>query len=193
MKTPRRCGRLAVDLLGCFVLPAYTLLFAGARTWFGTNFSVIAVTGRDHYRGFLLLGLLAMGYFSWTMLTSARRLPRRGQRMGAIALTLEACLSLIYAMALPYLPEFFPRVAALHVGLAAQDCVLLMAALLLMLLTLERREPGRYRKLLWAWAGIAGGSAVLFLIPRMVSSALEVFFTISAALLARALWIKCGA
>ena len=36
---------------------------------------------------------------------------------------------------------------------------------------------------------IAAGCAVLFLIPRMVSTALEVFFTISAALLARRLWL----
>ena len=37
-----------LDLFACFLIPAYTLLFAGSVEWFGTNFSVIAVTGKDH-------------------------------------------------------------------------------------------------------------------------------------------------
>ena len=59
---PRRSG-LLLDLFACFLIPAYTLLFAGSRAWFSTNFSVIAVTGPDHYRGFLYWGVLAGGYF----------------------------------------------------------------------------------------------------------------------------------
>ena len=42
-----------LDLFACFLIPAYTLLFAGSVEWFGTNFSVIAVTGEDHYWGFV--------------------------------------------------------------------------------------------------------------------------------------------
>ena len=38
---PRRSG-LLLDLFACFLIPAYTLLFAGSRAWFSTNFSVIA-------------------------------------------------------------------------------------------------------------------------------------------------------
>ena len=34
-----------IDLTACFLIPAYTLLFAGSRQWFSTNFSVIAVMG----------------------------------------------------------------------------------------------------------------------------------------------------
>ena len=97
--------------------------------------------------------------------------------------------SLGYALAIPYLPDYFPRFAALHVGLAAGACALLMLALLVILLILRRQRPERYGRLLIAWGLIVLGSAVLFLIPRMVSSALEVFFTISAALLARKLYM----
>lgn len=85
-----------LDLFACFLIPAYTLLFAGSVEWFGTNFSVIAVTGKDHYWGFVYWGL------------------------------------------------------------------------------------------------IAGGSGLLFLLAGMVSSALEVFFTITAALLTRRIWLTAG-
>ena len=102
---------------------------------------------------------------------------------------LAACLSLCYALAIPYLPEQFPRYADLHVILAALACVLLMLALLVALLALYRRQPDRYVPLLRAWFIIVGICGVLFLIPQMVSSALEVFFTISAALLVRKAWL----
>ena len=37
-----------------------------------------------------------------------------------------------------------------------------------------------------------GGSGLLFLLAGMVSSALEVFFTITAALLTRRIWLTVG-
>lgn len=174
---PRRSG-LLLNLFACFLIPAYTLLFAGSRAWFSTNFSVIAVTGPDHYRGFLYWGVLAGGYFFLMLM-----------KLASILLTLAACLSLCYALAIPYLPEQFPRYADLHVILAALACVLLMLALLVALLALYRRQPDRYVPLLRAWFIIVGICGVLFLIPQMVSSALEVFFTISAALLVRKAWL----
>ena len=42
------------------------------------------------------------------------------------------------------------------------------------------------------WGLIAGGSGLLFLLAGMVSSALEVFFTITAALLTRRIWLTAG-
>ncbi|MCI9264863.1 MAG: hypothetical protein HFF06_09830, partial [Oscillospiraceae bacterium] len=60
---PKRRGHFWLDLTACFLIPAYTLLFAGSLRWFSSNFSVIAVTGEDHYRGFVYWGLLAGGYF----------------------------------------------------------------------------------------------------------------------------------
>ena len=51
--------RLLVDFTACFLIPAYTQLFAGGMAWFRTNFSVLAVAGKDAYRGFVLWGVLA--------------------------------------------------------------------------------------------------------------------------------------
>ena len=178
-----------LDFFACFLIPAYTLLFAGSVRWFGTNFSVIAVTGPDHYRGFLYWGLLAGSYFFVMLSKLAFTLPVRWERALTRLLAVCAVLSLAYALAIPYLPQYFPRYAALHVLLAAGASVLLMADLLFIVLVHRRRDPAR-------WAGAArlcwftvAGCAVLFLIPMMVSTALEVFFTISAALLVRKTWL----
>ena len=156
------------------------------------QFSVIAVTGEDHYWGFVYWGVLAGGYFAVMLTKLALILPRLWQRIAVCLLTLLACLALGYALAIPYLPDDFPGFASLHVVLAAGACVLLMLALLLVLLLLYRRGPERYRPLLVRWGLIAGGSGLLFLLAGMVSSALEVFFTITAALLTRRLWLTAG-
>ena len=179
-----------LDFFACFLIPAYTLLFAGSVRWFGTNFSVIAVTGPDHYRGFVWWGVLAGSYFFVMLSKLAFVLPRRGTRVGVRLLTVCAVLSLAYAVAIPYLPEYFPKYAALHVLLAAGACVLLMLALLVILLALRRRDGARWNSSLQAWGLIVLACAILFFIPMMVSTALEVFFTISAALLARRIWLR---
>lgn len=69
--------RLLADVTACFLIPAYTLLFAGSMAWFRTNFSVLAVTGKDYYRGFVLWGILAATYFFTILLALARTLPQR--------------------------------------------------------------------------------------------------------------------
>lgn len=181
--------RSLLDFFACFLIPAYTLLFAGSVQWFGTNFSVIAVTGPDHYRGFIYWGLLAGGYFLVLLNALAAALPQPGARLTVRILTAAASLSLAYAVAIPYLPAYFPKYAVLHVALAAGACVLLMLALLFVILFLRQENPLPWTKPLRAWGLIVLGCAVLFLIPRMVSTALEVFFTISATLLARRAWL----
>lgn len=185
----RGWGRVLVDLFACFLIPAYTLLFAGSVAWFSTNFSVIAVTGEDHYRGFFLWGVLAAGYFLAVLLSVARTLPRRGRRWAVAGLALLGCLSLGLALLVPYLPDYFPKFAQLHILLAFSACALVMLALLLILLDCHRRDRARYAPLLRAWWLIVLGSGAIFALAGMVSSALEVLFTISAALLARKLWL----
>lgn len=183
-------GHFALDLTACFLIPAYTLLFAGSRAWFSSNFSVIAVTGKDHYRGFILWGILAGGYFLILLTRLATLLPRPGARAGVLGLTTLAVFCLGYALAIPYLPAHFPKYAAAHVVLAALACVLVMGALLVILLSFRREAPERWRGPLRAWWGIVAGSAVLFFLSGIVSSALEVFFTISATLLTRELRLR---
>ena len=188
----RRRRGFWLDLFACFLIPAYTMLFAGSVEWLGTNFSVIAVTGKDHYWGFVYWGALSGGYFAVMLTKLALILPRLWQRSAVCLLALLACLALGYALAIPYLPDDFPGFASLHVVLAAGACVLLMLALLLVLLSLYRDSPENYRLLLVRWGLIVGGSGLLFLLAGMVSSALEVFFTITAALLTRRIWLTVG-
>lgn len=188
----RRRRGFWLDLFACFLIPAYTMLFAGSVEWLGTNFSVIAVTGKDHYWGFVYWGALAGGYFAVMLTKLALILPRLWQRSAVCLLALLACLALGYALAIPYLPDDFPGFASLHVVLAAGACVLLMLALLLVLLSLYRDSPENYHLLLVRWGLIVGGSGLLFLLAGMVSSALEVFFTITAALLTRRIWLTVG-
>ena len=188
----RRRRGFWLDLFACFLIPAYTMLFAGSVEWLGTNFSVIAVTGKDHYWGFVYWGALAGGYFAVMLTKLALILPRLWQRSAVCLLALLACLALGYALAIPFLPDDFPGFASLHVVLAAGACVLLMLALLLVLLSLYRDSPENYRLLLVRWGLIVGGSGLLFLLAGMVSSALEVFFTITAALLTRRIWLTVG-
>lgn len=178
-----------LDCFSCFLIPAYTLLFAGSVRWFGTNFSVTAVTGPDHYRGFICWGVLAGGYFFVMLSKLAFTLPARWERGLARLLSACAALALAYTLAIPYLPAYFPKYAALHVALAAGSGVLLMADLLFIILVHRSRDPERWAGAMRLWRGTVLGCAVLFLIPRMVSTALEVFFTISAALLARKVWL----
>ena len=189
MRPRNRKRHFVLDLFACFLIPVYTLSFAGSTEWFGSNFSVIAVTGWDHYRGFLYWGLLAGSYFFVVVNRLAFSLPGQWARLAVSWLVLAACLALGYALAIPYLPDYFPRFAALHVGLAAGACALLMLALLVLLLALRRSRPEQYGRLLMAWGLIVLGCAVLFFISGMVSTALEVFFTISTALLARKLYL----
>lgn len=179
-----------LNLISRFLIPGYTLLFAGSKAWFRSNFSVIAVMGEDHYRGFVYWGILGGGYFFVLLTLLCRSLPGRAARIGGQCIAVCAVLSLSWALAIPYLPDRSPFYAALHVLLAAQACVLLMLALLVILLSLRREEPARWRAPLRAWWSIVAISALLFWIPRMVSTALEVFFTLSATLLVRDMWLR---
>ena len=177
-----------VDLTACFLIPAYTLLFAGSRQWFSTNFSVIAVMGEDHYRGFFFWGLLMGSYFLPILLSLGRFLPRRCHRAALAALSLSAIGCLTAALAVPYLPVLAPRWADLHVVLAFSACVLLMAAILVLLPAFRRKDIPGWRNLFYRWWGIIIGSGILFLLCGIISSALEVFFALSTSLLVRTMW-----
>lgn len=177
-----------VDVTACFLIPAYTLLFAGSRRWFSTNFSVLAVMGEDHYRGFFYWGMLAGSFFLLTLLDLSRTLPTLAGRLTLRLTALTAITCLTAALIVPYLPVLAPRWADLHVLLAFSACVLLMAAILMVLLAFRRRKSPGYRRQLLAWWGIVGVSGALFLLCGIISSALEIFFTVSTAFLVRSLW-----
>ena len=185
----RRSHPLLLDLWACFLLPAYTLLFAGSVTWFGTNFSVLAVAGEKHYRGFLLWGLLAGGYFLVLLWSLTGTVPGRRMRWTARVLLLLSCVCLGIGLPLPYLPDLFPGIAWTHTAMVMTSCVGMMGVLLALLLWFFREDRARYRPLLRGWVLIVAVCGVLFVLAGIISTALEVFFTLSTALLVRKLWI----
>ena len=63
-----------------------------------------------------------------------------------------------------------------------------MAAILMVLLAFRRQKSTGYRRQFLAWWGIVGVSGALFLLCGIISSALEIFFTVSTAFLVRSLW-----
>jgi len=125
-----------------------------------------------------------MGYFYVLLIRLAMKVPRTALRRAVMLLTLAACLSLSYAVLIPYLPDDIPGWASLHVALAAGSCVLVLLAILLLLL--YWRLWGLFR----LWLALNGCYGLLLLWGGMVTSALEVCFTVSAALFLRSLWIK---
>lgn len=96
-----------LDFVSCVLIPGYTLLFAGSVQWFSSNFSVIAVTGADHYRGFVYWGILAGGYFLVMLGRLAGRLPRRGAQIGVLLITVCAIFSLGMPSPFPISPPIF--------------------------------------------------------------------------------------
>ena len=190
-KASHKSWRFWLDLYACFVIPAYTLLFAG-QDWFHTNFSVLAVKGETYYYGVLLWGLIVGGYFLAVMLSLTASVQNVRLYRLISGLVVLACACLLYGLVIPYLPSLSPRHARLHVRLVFCACVLMMAALLAVLLACWRREKRKYLPLLLCWSGIAAVSVLLLLLVGKVSSGLEVFFTLSSAFLVRSLRIKRG-
>lgn len=176
-----------MDLTACFILPCHTLLFAGDGGWLEHNFSVLAVAGPERYRSFCWWGMLNCGYFSAVMLSLSASFPGI-HRWGLTGLTALSCGCLGSGLLVPYLPEAVPELGEAHILLTFSSCVGLMGAVLWTILLCRRGERAGYRPLLWGWWGILGGSALLFGLGGMVSTALEVFFALSAAQLVRLLW-----
>ena len=190
MNKPRPALALLLDVWGVFLIPTYTLLFAGSVEWFSTNFSVLAVTGAGHYRGFLVWGLLAGGYFLVMLTLLTRTLSRRNTRRRVYVLGWSGAACLGLGLPLPYQPVFLPKISRLHVLLAFSACVLVMLALLVLIGGLYREDGETYRPFLKGWGAITAVCGVLFVLCGIISTALEVFFTLSVTLLFRRLWQK---
>ena len=179
---------LFLDVTACFLLPAYTLLFAGARRWLSTNFSVLAMLGEEFWRGFVVWGVLMGGYFLVVLLGLGATLPSRGGRWSVNVLASAALCALLGALLTPYLPGRFPIHARRHVALAMAACVMLMASLGLVIWQGLRESPARYRVPALGWLLLAAGCGALLVLGGMVTSALEVYFAIGSVLLGRRLW-----
>lgn len=167
------------ELIAYLILPLYTILFAADSNWFTANFSVIGnQIGQEKL--FVLWGLIVGLYFFVCLHRIVRRMekPLRGARLIPAALLLH-----ILSITTPYLPETLPRQSRLHVIFAFFSAVCLVAALFLIIWRLRQRDRKTFSPFIAGMAAITYGSLFLLVLAGIISSALEIFFTISTGIL----------
>lgn len=171
-----------LSFLSYIIIPIYTFLFVKGYGWFTTNFSVIGNLHRKD--AFVFWGIL-IGFFFYRVLREIVRhmkVKPRGTALIPLSLVLLFC-----AVTTPYLPELFPFKSFLHIVFAFLAAVFLLLCLYLIIWKLYQTDRSRYRPFLLSLAGITAGSAVLLVLVGIVSSALELFFTLTSVILARRL------
>lgn len=171
-----------------FLIPAYTVLFTKGSDWFTTNFSVIGnLIGRREE--FVLWGLIVGIYFFWCLqkIVSRMRQKPAGTWMVSVSLVL-----LVFAITTPYLPDILPLRAFLHIIFAFMAAVCLIVSLFLIVWRLYRQDRS-YRPYLVGLGGIVVCSAFLLLLAGIVSSALEIFFTIMTVVMVYRLYRRTAA
>lgn len=174
------------NVLAYVIIPVYTVLFARDTDLFTTNFSVIGSTnGRQN--AFFLWGILVGWYFFRELKGILPLVPNSGREH---RVTITACVLLALAVSTPYLPDRLPFQAAFHVVCAFSSSVLLLSCMYSLILKLYRRDRSSYRPYLTGISVTACLSAILLFAAGIVSSALEIFFTISCTILIRRLHRK---
>ncbi len=98
-----------------------------------------------------------------------------------------ALLLLTCAITTPYLPGQFPFKSFLHVIFAFLSAVCLAFFLILVVWKLHRARPGQFWPYSLGLALIIFFGLILLIAAGIVSSALEIFFTLSATLFCRRL------
>lgn len=180
---------MLLNITACFIIPVYTFLFAWGTDWFSMNFSVLGNLA-TRKNAFLLWGTIVGAYFFLVTKRIIRRLPRNTKE--SILLT-TSLLLLILAVTTPYLPEVKPFSALLHVVFAFTASVLLLLCLYLIVWKLYCMKREIYRPYL-VWLNVTTVlSAALLILAGIVSSALEIFFTVSCTLLLRRLYLRVTA
>ena len=174
---------MILNLLAYIIIPGYTILFVKGYNWFTTNFSVIGnfIHRKD---AFVLWGILVGAYFYYTLNAIVRRMKEKpgGTFLIPFSLGLLFC-----AITTPYLPDELPLKSFLHIIFAFLAAACLVFCLFLIIWQLWQMEPETYRPFMKALLGITAGSGFLLVLVGIVSSALEIFFTISTVILVRRL------
>lgn len=172
-------------LLAYLVIPAYTVLFTRGYGWLTTNFSVIGNL-IDKKLSFFIWGV-TVGVYFWL---TDRRIKSRLALGPVCSRLIPAALALLFcAITTPYLPEELPLKSFLHIIFAFVSTVLLLLYLGAVAFGRWRLEPARYRPFLAALAAIVLVSAALLAVAGIISSALEIFLTITTVVLSDRL---CG-
>lgn len=179
---------MTIKILAYFLIPSYTILFTSGYNWFTTNFSVIGNL-IDRKLAFLLWGIMVGGYY-YLVYRAIRR--HAGLKAGTARLLPAALILLFCAITTPYLPEVLPLKSFLHIVFAFLSTVLLLVFLTAVTWNRYRLDPGPYRPFLAALAVIVAVSAVLLAVAGIVSSALEIFLTVTTVILSSRLLDRCS-
>ena len=142
------------------LIPVYTFLFAINSDWFRTNFSVLGNIA-GRKEAFVLWGLIVGIYFFFILRRIIRHMPRKPAASWLVYLLAAACLT-----------------------------VCLFLIVLRLYQTAEPENKTIYRLYLAGLAAIVLISGFLFVLAGIVSSALEIFFTVSATLMAYRLYLR---
>ncbi len=164
-------------LIALCLIPVSTILFAGKEDWFSTNFSIIGnMIGQQ---GTLISwGVLVGGYFYWALQAIILRTPAAFRLAWMIPFDL---ILLFLAVTTPYLPNQLPLQASLHFIFAFCSAVFLLIILIAICSCLYSVYKRKFRPFLWELGGIILISFCLLIYAGFVTSALEIFFTISCS------------
>lgn len=166
-----------------FLIPAYTVLFTRGYNWFTTNFSVIG-NFFDRKKSFFLWGVLVGGYFYMIH----RKIKSRVALHPICASLIPAALVLLFcAITTPYLPGELPFKSVLHIVFAFLSTVLVLLYLLWITGARYRICPRIYRRFLYGWGVIVGVSLFLLAAAGIISSALEIYVTLTSVAMAERL------
>lgn len=168
------------------IIPIYTIMFAWGTDWFTLNFSVLGSLA-TRKNAFLLWGILVGVYFYYVLRKIIRGLPRNKKET---AVSIAALVLLILAVTTPYLPDLSPVQAFLHVMFAFTASVLLLACIYMVVWKLYCMNQEIYRSYLICLTVITVISALLLFLAGIVSTALEIFFTLSSTFLLQKLYRK---
>ena len=94
---------------------------------------------------------------------------------------------LFFAITTPYLPEELPLKSVLHIIFAFLSALLVLLFLLLVIWSQYQIYPHVYRRYLYGWLAIVCGSVLLLAAAGIISSALEIYVTLTSAAMAERL------
>lgn len=172
-----------LSFIAYVLIPVYTLLFVEGTNWFTTNFSVVG-NMLDRAEAFILWGLIVGIYFFYCLRSIVSRMITKPKGRFLIPTSL---VLLTFALTTPYLPDQFPFKSLLHIIFAFMAAVCLMLCLYLIVWKLYQTDKSTYRPYLISLVIITLFSAFLFILAGIISSALEIFFSISSVVLVRQL------
>lgn len=165
------------------IIPLYTILFTRGYGWFTTNLSVIA-NYFDKKRAFFIWGILVGGYYYWVH----RKIKEMSEQSPLCLKVIPGAIFFLFcSITTPYMPEVMPLKSDLHIIFAFASAVLLFLYLLAVILRQISKNRQRYLLYLAALIGIIFISLYLLIRVGIVSSALEIFVTVSTIVLSERL------